>query len=95
MRWFGQAGVVPQRLSMCNSLSVTIPTIVSGLAVGLVPARVMADRAARGEVRRLNVSPAMDGHKVAICYQSGDANTGLQEVIQLIRELVVEYRLLT
>ena len=95
MRWFGQAGVVPQRLSMCNSLSVTIPTIVSGLAVGLVPARVMADRAARGEVRRLNVSPAMDGHKVAICYQSGDANTGLQEVIQLIRELVVEYRLFT
>ena len=95
MRWFGQAGVVPQRLSMCNSLSVTIPTIVSGLAVGLVPARVMADRAAHGEVRRLNVSPAMDGHKVAICYQSGDANTGLQEVIQLIRELVVEYRLFT
>lgn len=95
MRWFGQAGVVPQRLSMCNSLSVTIPTIVSGLAVGLVPARVMADRAARGEVRRLNVSPPMDGHKVAICYQSGDANTGLQEVIQLIRELVVEYRLFT
>jgi DNA-binding transcriptional LysR family regulator len=95
MRWFGQAGVVPQRLSMCNSLSVTIPTIVSGLAVGLVPARVMADRAARGEVRRLNVSPSMDGHKVAICYQSGDANTGLQEVIQLIRELVVEYRLFT
>jgi len=37
----------------------------------------------------------MDGHKVAICYQSGDANTGLQEVIQLIRELVVEYRLFT
>jgi DNA-binding transcriptional LysR family regulator len=95
MRWFGQAGVVPQRLSMCNSLSVTIPTIVSGLAVGLVPARVMADRAAHGEVRRLNVSPSMDGHKVAICYQSGDANTGLQEVIQLIRELVVEYRLFT
>ncbi len=95
MRWFSQAGAVPQRLSMCNSLSVTIPTIVGGLAVGLVPARVMADRVARGEVRRLNVSPPVDGHRVSICYQSNDANSGLQEVIQLIRELVVQYRLFT
>jgi DNA-binding transcriptional LysR family regulator len=95
MRWFSRAEVVPQRLSMCNSLSVTIPTIVSGLAVGLVPSRVMEDRVAHGQVRRLNVSPSMDGHKVSICYQSGDTNSGLQEVIQLIRELVVQYRLFT
>jgi DNA-binding transcriptional LysR family regulator len=93
MRWFSQAGVVPQRLSMCNSLSVTIPTIVSGLAVGLIPVRVMADRIAHGEVRRLNVSPTMNGHKVFICYPASDLSAGLQEVIQLIRELVVQYRL--
>jgi len=93
MRWFNQAGVAPQRLSMCNSLSVTIPTVVSGLAVGLIPVRVMADRIANGEVRRLSVSPAMDGHKVFICYQATDASAGLQELIQLVRELVVKYRL--
>ncbi len=93
MRWFGQAGAVPQRLSMCNSLSVTIPTIVSGLAVGLIPARVMEDKVASGEVRRLNVSPSLAGHRVSICYQNSDSSAGLQEVIQLIRELVVNYRL--
>jgi len=93
MRWFSQAGVVPQRLSMCNSLSVTIPTIVSGLAVGLIPARVMEDKVANGEVRRLNVSPPLGGHRVSICYQDSDSSAGLQEVIQLIRELVASYRL--
>lgn len=93
MRWFSQAGTVPQRLSMCNSLSVTIPTIVSGLAVGLIPARVMADKVASGEVRRLNVSPPIAGHRVSICYQDNETSSGLQEVIQLIRELVLHYRL--
>ncbi|TPI41347.1 LysR family transcriptional regulator [Mesorhizobium sp. B3-1-6] len=93
MRWFSQAGATPLRLSMCNSLSVTIPTVINGLAVGLIPTRVMADRVARGEVRRLNVVPAMDGHRVSICYQPGEANSGLQEVIQLMRDLVAEYRL--
>lgn len=95
MRWFNRAGVVPQRLSMCNSLSVTIPTVLGGLAVGLIPARVMADRVSNHEVRRLNVSPPMDGHKVFVCYQPGEASSGLQEVVQLIRELVAQHRLLT
>jgi len=95
MRWFSQAGVVPQRLSMCNSLSVTIPTIINGLAVGLVPSRVMAERVTRREVRRLNVSPALEGHRVWICYQNTQSSSGLQEVIQLIRELVVSSRLFT
>jgi DNA-binding transcriptional LysR family regulator len=80
---------------MCNSLSVTIPTVLAGLAVGLIPARVMADRVASGEARRLNVSPAIDGHKVFVCYQAANASSGLQEVIQLIRELVGQHRLYT
>ncbi|HVX29336.1 MAG TPA: LysR family transcriptional regulator [Nitrolancea sp.] len=95
MRWFSQAGVVPQRLSMCNSLSVAIPTVISGLAVGLIPSRVMAERVTRGEVRRLNVSPPLEGHRVWICYQSTQSSSGLQEVIQLIRELVLSSRLFT
>ncbi|HEY1720356.1 MAG TPA: LysR family transcriptional regulator [Magnetospirillaceae bacterium] len=92
MRWFSQAGVEPQRISMCNSLLVTIPTILSGLAIGLIPARVMADKVARGEVRRLNVSPPLPGHRVSICYQISEFGPGLQEVVQLVRELVQHYR---
>jgi DNA-binding transcriptional LysR family regulator len=92
-RWFSQANAVPQRLSMCNSLSVTMRAIASGLAVGLMPVRVMQDRLARGEVRRLSVSPPVPGHRVSICYQISEFGPGLRQVVQLIRELVVQNKL--
>jgi DNA-binding transcriptional LysR family regulator len=73
-------------------LSVTIPTVVSGLALGPIPTRVMEDRLARGEVRRLDVSPPFLGRQVSICYQISEFGLGLEQVVQLIRELVLHYR---
>lgn len=84
-RWFNQANATPQRLSMCNSLPVTIRVIASGLAVGLVPVRVMQDRLAYGEVRQLSVSPPPPGHRVSICYQTSEVGPGLRHVVQLVR----------
>jgi DNA-binding transcriptional LysR family regulator len=92
MHWFRQASAVPQRLSMCNSLSVTKFVIMSGLAIGIVPVRVMQDNLARGEVRQLSVMPPPPGHRVSICYQIAELTPGLRNVIQLIRELVSQYK---
>ena len=47
-RWFAEAGALPQRVSTCNSLSVTTLTILQGTAIGLVPVRVMQDELERG-----------------------------------------------
>jgi DNA-binding transcriptional LysR family regulator len=91
-RWFEQASAVPQRLSMCNSLSVTALTIVSGLGIGLVPRRVMQDSVARGEVRELPVRPLVAAHQTWICYQVSELGPGLQRVADLIRDLVTEKR---
>jgi DNA-binding transcriptional LysR family regulator len=95
MRWFNEADAVPQRVSMCNSLSVTKFVIVGGLAVGVAPVRVMQDDLARGEVRQLSVSPPIPGHRVSICYRTGGAAPGLHHLVRLIRELVNEYKLFT
>jgi DNA-binding transcriptional LysR family regulator len=92
-QWFKEANVAPQRLSMCNSLSVTKFVIAGGLAVGLVPVRVMQDSLTRGEVRQLSVSPPPPGHRVLICYQVSELTPGLRHVVQLIRELVTQYKL--
>jgi DNA-binding transcriptional LysR family regulator len=91
-RWFDQAGVAPQRLSMCNSLSVTMLTIASGLGIGLVPRRVMQASVARGEVCELRVRPLVAAHQVWICYQVSELGPGLQRVVALIRDLVAEER---
>jgi|SRR5947209_14741339 len=92
-RWFSEAGAAPARLSMCNSLTVTILTIESGLAVGLVPVRVMQDALTRRSVRRLAVAPPIPGHRVWICHQAGDFGASMQGLVELVREVVAQHKL--
>jgi DNA-binding transcriptional LysR family regulator len=89
-RWFGQAGVAPQRLSMCNSLLVTSLMIRSGRGVGLVPRRVMRDSVALGEVIEFEVEPKVAAHQVWICYQVEELGPGLQQVVDLIQQIAAD-----
>jgi DNA-binding transcriptional LysR family regulator len=82
----------PARLSICNSLSVTILTIES-LAVGLVPVRVVQEAFARPSVRGLAVSPPVPGHRVWICHQAADFGATMQQLVALIREVAAQHTL--
>ena len=95
MAWFARAGVVPDRLSTCNSLPVTMLTVVSGLAIGLLPVRVMRAELERGDVRLLSLTPPIPGHRVSLCYQASEFGPRLQEILDVIRELVVKDELFT
>lgn len=94
-RWFAEAGALPQRVSMCNSLSVTMLTILQGAAVGLVPARVMQDDLEQGRVKLIPVYPEVPAHRVSICYPSSEAGPGIKVLADLTRELIAEYKLFT
>jgi DNA-binding transcriptional LysR family regulator len=93
MRWFAAAGVVPRRVSTCNSLSATIQTILHGTAIGLVPMRVMQDEVEARRVKRIRVAPEMPAHKVSICYQISEFGPGLKVLVDLTRELVARHKL--
>ena len=95
MAWFARSGVVPDRLSTCNSLPVTMLTVVSGLAIGLLPVRVMRAELERGDVRLLSLTPPIPGHRVSLCYQASEFGPRLQEILDVIRELVVKDELFT
>ena len=91
--WFAQAGVTPTRVSTCNSLSVTMLSILEGLAIGLVPIRVMQDEIARGKARQLSTLPPIPGHRVSLCYQASEFGSGLTSVLDIVRELIAHHRL--
>jgi DNA-binding transcriptional LysR family regulator len=95
MTWFARAGVAPARLSTCNSLSVVRLTILNGFTIGLMPVRVMRAELARGEARLLEIAPAMPGHRVSLCYQASEFGPSLQQILDVIRKLVVEEELFT
>jgi DNA-binding transcriptional LysR family regulator len=88
MTWFAGAGVVPARVSTCNTLSVTIQTIVAGLTIGLVPTRVMQAELERGEAVLVPVTPSVPGHRVFLCYQAGELGPSLEQILDLMRELI-------
>ena len=92
-QWFADAGAVPLRVSTCNSLSVTILTILHGTAIGLVPVRVMQDELERRRVRLIPVSPEVRAHRVSICYQISEFGPGLKVLVDLTKELVAQHKL--
>lgn len=92
-RWFAQAGAVPQRLSMCNSLSVTKLTILRGLGIGLMPVRVMQDELNRGLVNQVITTPPIPGHKVWICHQPNQFGPNLRQLVDLVRDVADDHRL--
>lgn len=92
-RWFAQAGVSPQRLSMCNSLAVTILMTKNGRGISLVPRRVMQDSVEKGAIVELAVEPAVPAHQTWICYQVEELGPGLQQVVATIRQIVNQERL--
>jgi DNA-binding transcriptional LysR family regulator len=92
-KWFADAGAAPSRVSTCNSISVTILTVVRGKAIGLVPIRVMQDEVDRGLARLVPVAPELPGHRVSICYQIREFGPGLSVLVDLTRELIARHNL--
>lgn len=93
MQWFADAGVKPRRVSTCNSILATAETIAQGVAIGIVPVRIMQSHVDNRGVRLLAVSPQVPGHRVAICYQIREFGPSLKVLVDLIRELVAKHKL--
>lgn len=92
-KWFADAGVKPRRVSTCNSILATAETIAQGVAIGIVPVRIMHAHVEKRGVRLLKVNPPLPGHQVAICYQIREFGPSLKVLVDLIRELVGKYKL--
>lgn len=89
-RWFAAGGVAPARVSTCNNVAVTRLAILSGAAIGVAPARVMADDVAAGRVRQVVVRPALPPHRMAICAQRNLGDAALTSFVELAQALIVE-----
>ena len=84
---------VDLRVSTCNSLSVTVLSILDWLAIGLVPIRVMQEEIGRGKAKQILTSTPVPGHRVSLCYQASELGPSLTSVLDIIRELIAQHRL--
>jgi DNA-binding transcriptional LysR family regulator len=91
-QWFADAGTRPARVSMCNSISATIETVLHGTSIGILPVRVMQDHLDRKTVKRLRVLPKVPAHRVSICYQISEFGPALKLLVDLTRELTAQQK---
>lgn len=93
MQWFRQAGASPLRLSTCNDVTATIRIILRGLAIGLIPVRLMKPHVDQGLARELKVVPAIPPYEVWVCYQVEELGPGLRQLVDIIRSIAAEEEL--
>jgi DNA-binding transcriptional LysR family regulator len=93
MKWFADAKVTPERISTCNSLSITVQAVVKGLGVALVPIRIIQAEVDAHRVKALPVMPEVPAHSVSICYQASEFGPALKTLVDLIRELIAHHQL--
>lgn len=90
--WFAKAGVSPPRVSTCNNLQTTVLTILDGLAIGLVPLRVLQPEIRQGRAKHIPITPQIKGHEISLCYQANEFGPHLQHVLDIIRRLIADYK---
>jgi len=93
MDWFAAAGSMPTRLSTCNNLTVLLQTLSSGLAVGVLPLRILQPDITAGRLRHLQVTPPLPPHRMVICHQTEGLGPGVHDVVALMRDLIAEHAL--
>ena len=93
MQWFADAGTRPSRVSLCNSISATMLTVLHGTGIGILPVRIMRDELAKRTIKLVRVAPKAPAHRVSICYQISEFGPGLKALVDLTRELVAQHKL--
>ena len=84
--WFATAGLEPQRLDVCNSVAVIGHLVLSGAALGLLPAKMMEAEAKVGRVQILRPIPEIDHGRVYASYADGGLTGPVSAMLKSIQK---------
>jgi DNA-binding transcriptional LysR family regulator len=88
--WFGTAGLVPQRINTCNSLSIVTKLTVGGFGVALLPRVLVSAELKRGALRRLQTNPAIEAGRVKVAYRADPGIGNLASIVELVRDVTAD-----
>ena len=83
--WFATAGIEPARIDMCSSVTVSAHLIVSGVAVGVLPHKMVESQIADGSLAVLATDPPVGDGRVYIAYREGGESRAIDAIIHCLR----------
>jgi DNA-binding transcriptional LysR family regulator len=92
--WFARGGLVPPRISTCNSLSVITRLTVVGAGVSLLPTGIIDSELRSGSLRRLAISPSIASQRLFAAYQTEQAGLGIATILSITRAILARTRFL-
>ena len=93
MNWFGSAGLEPQRIGTCNSLSVILRLVSAGAGVALLPPAILNNELRAGTIELLKTRRRLIRHRLFIGYQADMVGPTLLAAIEIARQVVKRSRL--
>lgn len=86
--WFAGAGIVPQRLHTCTSLTIAAKLTADGIGISLLPPVVVRRELARGQLVKLMTTPDLPFHYISVAYRVRTDQGNLAIVANLAHTLV-------
>ena len=84
--WFATAGLEPQRLDVCSSVAVIGHLVLSGAALGVLPAKMMEAEALVGRVHVLRPVPEINHGRVYASYADGALTGPVSAMLKSIQK---------
>jgi len=84
--WFATAGIEPQRLDLCSSVAIIGHLVLSGAALGMLPAKMMEKEARDGRVTILKPIPDIIHGRVYASYADGGMTGPLSAMLKSIQK---------
>ncbi len=83
--WFATAGIEPARIDMCSSVTVSAHLVASGVAVGVLPHKMVERQLADGALVVLETDPPVGDGRVYAAYREGGESRAIDAIIHSLR----------
>jgi len=86
--WFAGAGMVPQRLNTCTSLTIVAKLTADGIGISVLPPALVRRELARGHLVKLMTAPDLPSHHISVGYRVWTEQGDLAPIANLAHTLV-------
>jgi len=93
--WFAAAGIEPARIDMCSSVTVSAHLIASGVAVGVLPHKMVEQQIRDGALVILQTDPPVSHGHVYAAYRDGGESKAIDAIIHSLRGVLSSMDYLT
>lgn len=83
--WFATAGIEPARIDVCSSVTVSAHLVASGVAVGVLPHKMVERQLNDGSLVILATDPPVGDGRVYATYREGGESKAIDAIIHSLR----------